>query len=438
MGCDFTPRSDAERLALLDGKAWSRRVTSKTALRLAHHWPFWRRDDQVPPEGHWRCWFVMAGRGFGKTRIAAEWVRERAEADGNLRIALVGATQHEARTIMIEGESGLLAIAPPGTIKAWEPSLRRLTWASGAIGTLYSAAEPESLRGPAHHIGWADEIAKWDEGVAAWDNLAMTLRLGGDPRIVATSTPRAVPLVRRLAKETGVAVTGGRARDNLANLPPNWAGALAGIYGGTRLGRQELDGELIEDLEGALWSRDTIEAARVAVVPELKRVVIGVDPPAGTGGDACGIVAAGLDADGIIYVLGDASVWGESPSGWARAVAAAAAAHGADRVIAEANNGGKMVEETLRGADVEMPVRLVHASRGKVTRAEPVAARYETGRVKHAAAFPELEDEMCGLTIGGGYQGPGRSPDRADALVWAVTELMGRQAKGVEPRIRVL
>jgi phage terminase large subunit-like protein len=293
----------------------------------------------------------------------------------------------------------------------------------------YSAAEPESLRGPQHHIAWADEIAKWPMGPEAWDNLMMGMRLGQQPRTVATTTPRPVPLIRALTgvdgkRPRGVVITRGRTADNRASLPGSFIAAMEESYGGTRLGLQELDGEMIEDVAGALWTRALIERCRVAVVPMLRRIVVAVDPPASAHGDACGIVVAGIGTDDRAYVIEDATVGGVAPERWARAAASAAARHGADRVIAEANNGGAMVESVLRVADAGLPVRLVHASRGKVARAEPISALYEAGRVAHAGAFPDLEDELAGLQAGGGYAGPTRSPDRADALVWALTELM--------------
>jgi phage terminase large subunit-like protein len=431
------PRSEADRVAHLsptDFTKWMKGKTERDCEALETDWHFWQRDDQRPPEGHWHSWLLMAGRGFGKTRVGAEWVRHFAENHDDARIAIVGATFAEARSVMIEGMSGLLAIAPEKMRPTWEPSRRLLTWPNGAIGEVYSAAEPDGLRGGAHHIGWADEIAKWDQAIPAWNNLMMMLRVGRMPQVIATTTPRPVPIVRRLLAEAGVAVTRGATVDNALNLSGQWIDTMRSLYGGTRLGRQELGGETIDDVEGALWSRDLIEVCRVAAAPALARTVIGVDPPAGTNGDACGIVVVGLGDDGKAYVLADASVQGKSPEGWARAVAVTARRWNADRVVAEGNQGGAMVESTLRAADVAMPIKRVFASIGKSARAEPVLALYETGRVCHVGAFEPLEDELCGLIIGGGYEGPGKSPDRADALVWAMSELM---LGGVSvPRVR--
>lgn len=414
------------------------RMARKKREWLDSDWSFWARKNQLAPEGDWLSWLILAGRGFGKTRAGAEWVRSLAEADGSLRIALVAATIAEGRSVMIEGESGLLQIAPPELRPAYEPSLRRLTWPQGAQAFLYSAGEPEALRGPQHHFAWADEIAKWPNGAETWDNLWLGLRLGETPRAVATTTPRPVPLVRRLIGEAGVVVTQGATAHNRAHLPAAYLEAMQQAHGGTRLGRQELEGELIEDVEGALWSRALIERCRARRRPELRRVVVGVDPPAGSGerSDACGIVVVGLAEDDAAYVIEDASVQGLSPEGWARAVALAAERHGADRVVAEVNNGGAMVESVLRAAAAVMPVKRVHAARGKSARAEPVAALYEVGRAFHLGAFPGLEDELAGLLAGGDYMGPGRSPDRADALVWAMTELM--LGTRTEPAMRIL
>lgn len=414
------------------------RLSGEERRELRHHWQLWARPEQLPPPGDWRLWLVMAGRGFGKTRLGAEWVRDVAGHGPEARIALVGASLAEARSVMVEGESGVLACAPPHRRPRFEPSLRRLTWPNGAQATLYSAAEPESLRGPQHSHAWCDEIAKWDNAgdraEQAWNNLVLGLRLGEMPRALATTTPRAVPLLRRLLAEEAVAVTRGRTEDNRGNLPERFLKDMRRSFGRSALARQELDGELLMDQEGALWTRAMIEAARESQPGSpAMRTVIGVDPPASARGDACGIVVVQLGQDGLARVREDATVARASPEAWARAVAAAAATWRADRVVAEANQGGAMVESVLRAADIALPIRLVHASAGKVARAEPVAALYEVGRVRHVGAFPALEDQLCGFVAGGRYHGPGRSPDRADAAVWALTELM-LSARGV-PRV---
>ncbi len=405
------------------------------------HWPIWARRAQLAPPGEWRTWLIMAGRGFGKTRAGAEWVRQVAEADPQARIALIAANLTEARAILVDGDSGLRRIAPPHRRPRFESTLRRLTWPNGAQATLYSALEPEALRGPQHSHAWCDELAKWDNAggraMATWDNLLMGLRLGTDPRVVATTTPRDMPLLRRLlAEPDGLAVTRGSTFDNAANLPPRFLQMMRGAFGESVLGRQELDGELILDREGALWSRSLLEQRREAAASSpAVRTVIGVDPPASASGDACGIIVCALGEDGVARVMADASVEKASPERWARAAAEAASAWRADRVVAEANQGGQMVASVLRAADISLPLKLVHASTGKTARAEPVAALYETGRVRHAGVFARLEDELCGLMAGGSYEGPGRSPDRADALVWALTELCLSSRSG--PRIWV-
>jgi phage terminase large subunit-like protein len=428
--------SPIEREAFVRGLSQEERDAFVTDFRNYAH------DGQLPLDDDWHVWLIMAGRGFGKTRAGAEWVRFIAERLPDARIALVAASLGEARAVMVEGESGILACCPIESAPTFEPSLRRLSWPNGAQASLYSAAEPESLRGPQHSHAWCDEVAKWprshDRATRAWDNLAMGLRLGSDPRVVATTTPRAVPLMRRLldpAQFAGLALTRGTTHDNAENLPEKFLSAMEAHYAATTLGRQELGGELLEDIEGALWTRDLLEACREESAAEpVLRIVVGVDPPASERGDACGIVVCGLGASGIGQVLADCSVEQASPETWARAVAEAARAWQADRVVAEANQGGTMVASVLRAADISLPVRLVHASRGKTARAEPVAALYEAGRVRHAGLFAKLEDQLCGLLAGGGYEGPGRSPDRADALVWALSELMlGKKAR---PRVR--
>jgi phage terminase large subunit-like protein len=408
-----------------------RRLSDPERQEFRTHWRLWARSTQLPPQGNWRTWLMMAGRGFGKTRAGSEWVRALADADPQARIALVGASLGEARAVMVEGESGLLAICPDSHFPSFEPSLKRLTWPNGAQAMLYSALEPESLRGPQHTSGWCDEIAKWDNASSkaerTWDNLLLGLRLGSDPRLMATTTPRAVPLVKRLhlAPPDDVSVTRGTTEDNRFNLPPRYINDIRREYGKSMLGRQELDGELIEDAEGALWTRAMLEAAREASASSPPvRVVVAVDPPASANGDACGIVVCAACEDGIARVLADCSVEKASPERWARKVAQVAEAWSADRVVAEANQGGAMVASVLRAAEISLPLKLVHAARGKVARAEPVAALYEAGRVRHAGIFPKLEDELCGLIAGGRYEGPGRSPDRADALVWGLSELL--------------
>ena len=414
-----------ERLARLPAEARAQVVGTLPAARrqmLARSWAMTARPSQLPPDGDWACWLILAGRGFGKTRTGAEWVTAQVAAHPGARFALVGPTAHDALAVMLEGESGLLAVAPDGMRPEWRASRRELRWPNGAMASVISAVEPDSLRGPQFHFAWCDEIAAWPRAAEVWANLKMGLRLGERPRVVVTTTPRPLAFLRDLQGADGVVVTRGSTFDNRANLPPAYLADVAGAYAGTTLGRQELMGELLDDREGALWSRDGLEACREKEVPPLLRVVVGVDPPAGPGG--CGISVVGLDADGIGHVLADASVHGVLPSVWAQAVAAAHARFGADRVVVETNNGGNMVESTLRAANHVLPVKQVKASRGKAARAEPVSALYAAGRVRHAGMFPELEDEMCGLMLGGGYVGPGSSPDRADALVWALTELM--------------
>jgi len=435
-------RSVAECMARWEGRpALMAGLSPQELDSLAHEWKFWARPGQIAPPQPWATWLILAGRGFGKTRAGAEYVRGWAERDPAARIALVGATLGDARATMVEGESGLIAIAPPGRRPRYEPSRRRLVWPNGAQAFLYCAEQPDLLRGPQHHFAWADELCKWSHAQPTWDNLRMGMRLGERPRVLVTTTPRPMPLLRQLMADTQTVVTRGRTRDNALNLSGAFLAQVEAAYTGTRLGRQELDGELIEDVAGALWTRTLIEGCRVAAVPGCARVVVAVDPPAGASAssDACGIVVAGKGVDGRAYVLADRSVQGLSPEGWARAVAAAAGEYDADRVIAEANNGGAMVEAVLRGVNAALPLKCVHASHGKVARAEPVAALYEAGRVSHVGAFPALEDEMCGLVAGGAYAGPGRSPDRADALVWALSELMlGGEVAAARPGLRVL
>jgi predicted phage terminase large subunit-like protein len=378
----------------------------------------------LPPPGDWRVWLLLAGRGFGKTRTGAEFVRARVAAHRARRIALVAPTAADARDVMVEGESGLLAIAPPDDRPCYEPSQRRLTWPNGAVATTFSADEPDRLRGPQHDFAWCDELAAW-RYPEAWDMLTFGLRLGNDPRAVVTTTPRPNRLIRGLLADPKVILTHGRTAENWANLAAAFLDQIVRRYEGTRLGRQELDAEILDDLPGALWQRGIIEAARVSALPALSRVVVAIDPAAASHehADETGIVVAGRDAAGHAYVLADAS-GRYAPAEWARTAIAAYGAHRADRIVAEVNNGGEMVEATLRMVDPNVPFGAVRASRGKVARAEPAAALYEQGRVHHLGAFPQLEDQMCAFTADFDRSAAGHSPDRVDALVWALTELM--------------
>ncbi|MEZ5841418.1 MAG: terminase family protein [Hyphomicrobiales bacterium] len=404
---------------------------------LLHDWELWARPDQLAPAGNWTTWLVLGGRGAGKTRTGAEWLRARVfgragPAAG--RIALVGETFADVREVMIEGVSGLLAIHPRDERPQWEVSRRRLVWPNGAVAQAFSAEDPEGLRGPQFDAAWADELGKWRYADAAWDMLQFGLRLGDEPRQVVTTTPRPIPLLRRLVEDGRVAVTHATTRMNAVNLAPGFLDAVVGRYAGTRLGRQELEGALIEDRADALWRRAGIEAGRIGEAPGLARVVVAVDPPAShrKGADACGIVCAGVSPDGTGYVLKDASLAGARPGEWAARAVAIWRRFEADALVAEVNQGGDMVAAVIAEVDRTVPVTPVRATRGKWLRAEPVAALYEQGRVRHVGAFPELEDEMCDFGPDG--LSSGHSPDRLDALVWALTALMLKG--GAEPKVR--
>ncbi|AXS39954.1 terminase family protein [Breoghania sp. L-A4] len=408
--------------------------------RFSRDFSIFARPDQLPPEGAWSTWLVMGGRGAGKTRTGAEWVRGMALGEPPYarkpigRIALLGETQGEVREVMIEGVSGLLAVHRARERPVWLPSRRRLEWPNGAIAQAFSAEDPEGLRGPQFAAAWADELAKWRNAEETWDMLQFGLRLGDAPRQVVTTTPRPIPLMKRLLKDARTRVSRAATRANVGNLAPGFLETIVGRYAGTRLGRQELEGELIEDRVDALWRRDLIERARVEAAPELVRIVVAVDPPASSrrGADACGLVAAGIAADGHAYVLEDATLNEVQPLRWARAAIALYHRHQADCLVAEVNQGGEMVASVLAEADSSVPVRSVRATRGKWLRAEPVAALYEQGQVHHVGAFPALEDELCDFGLDG--LSSGRSPDRLDALVWALTALcLGRSG---EPKVR--
>jgi phage terminase large subunit-like protein len=402
---------------------------------------------QEPPAlanngGPWTTWLVLGGRGAGKTRLGAEFVRALAlgtppyASEPHGRIALVGETEHDVREVMIEGASGLLTMAPRGERPEWSPSRRRLEWGNGAVAQVFSAEDPESLRGPQFDAAWCDELAKWRRAEDTFDMLQFGLRLGARPRQLVTTTPRPSRLIRRLIADPRTAVTRAATHANEKHLSPAFLSEIVERYKGTRLGRQEILGEIIEDRPDALWSRAMIEAARVDAAPPLARIVVGIDPPAASrpGSDACGIVAAGRTEDGTVYVLEDATAAGLAPAGWAAKAIALYRRLQADTLVAEVNMGGDMVRAVLRQVDASAPVKTVHATRGKWLRAEPVAAMYAQGKVKHVRPFEELEDQMCDVGVSG--LSSGRSPDRLDALVWAVTELVIRPR--AEPRIRSL
>jgi phage terminase large subunit-like protein len=485
----FERLSPAQRARLLAS------LGTDDARRLESDWALWAHAGQSAPDENWRTWIIMAGRGFGKTRAGAEWVRAIATAVPGARIALVAASLQEARRILVEGRSGLIEVAGD-IIQVYRASERRLDFVNGSTAFVYSGASPEALRGPEHHFAWCDELAKWRRPGETWDMLQLGLRLGDHPRALVTTTPRPGPVLRRIMESRGTVVTGGPTRAN-PHLPAAFVEAMAEQYAGTRLGRQELEGELLTDVEGALWTVELLERVRVPAPPlamrgagdgaqrgggaeavpqsatlrfapdpstafggppppaswgrSYVRIVVGVDPPASSG--TCGIVVCARDGAGIAHVLADHSVTGRPPEAWARAVAAAAEVHGATTVVAERNQGGEMVRAVLRAADADLPVRLVHASIGKSARAEPVHALFEAGKVRLHGCFPELEAELRGLIAGGGYErvawpgsgpgsvsgagGPGASPDRADAMVWALTELMLGVRRG-GPRVQLL
>lgn len=344
---------------------------------------------------------MIGGRGSGKTRTGAEWVRALAAGDPAFcagavgRIALIGETYADVRDVMIEGPSGLLSLS--GSRPLWSPSRRRLEWANGAVALAFSAEEPDSLRGPQFGAAWSDEIAKWRRPEAAYDMIQFGLRLGDRPRNLVTTTPRPIPLIRRILSDPLTVVSRSRTADNAANLAPSFLDTVVGRYAGTRLGRQELDGELIEDRPDALWTREGIEAARLDRMPELGRIVVAVDPPASSkaGADACGIVAAGLGPNGHAYVVADATLGRASPQAWAGAALALYHRLEADSLVVEINQGGEMAIAVIAEVDAAVPVIPVRATRGKYLRAEPVSVLYAQGRVHHVGSLPALEDELC-------------------------------------------
>jgi phage terminase large subunit-like protein len=453
-------RSTSTRRGLKSGSAWLASAGSTETERflaglsdgalaaLPYLFEFWALPHQTPPEGDWTTWVILGGRGAGKTRAGAEWVRTMVEgptpeAPGCARrVALVGETYDQALAVMVKGESGIIACSPPDRCPRWIAGERRLEWPNGAEARLYSAHDPEALRGPQFDAAWADELAKWPKAQETWDMLQFGLRLGRRPRQVVTTTPRNVGVLKALLGRDSTVTTQAATEANRAFLAPSFLHEVRARYGNQRLGRQELDGELLEDAQDALWRRADIDVLRVTSVPTDARVIVAVDPPVTghAGSDACGIVAVavvehGAPHDWTAVVLADCSVTAASPNQWAEAAAAAYHRFGAARMVAEVNQGGDLVGALMRQVDPHVNYRAVRASKGKTARAEPVSALYEQGRVRHLGVLQALEDEMC-LLSPRGYEGHG-SPDRLDALVWALTDGLLEQGKAaLTPRIR--
>jgi phage terminase large subunit-like protein len=418
--------SPASRLALLppdQRAAFLQRLSPEEMAALEYDWQgFWARPNQLPPPGAWKVWLVLSGRGWGKTRVGAEQVIAWARTPGQ-RLALVAETAADVRDTVVEGESGILACSPPWFMPTYQPTRRRLTWPNDSIATTYSGDAPDQLRGPQHHFAWCDEIAKWRYAQEAWDNLELGLRLGTHPQVVATTTPRPIPLLRQLLADPGTVVTRGSTYENTVNLAATFKDRILARYEHTRLGRQELYAELLEDTPGALWSRLLLEQTRVRQVPALRRIVVGLDP----GGEA-GIIVAGIGEDGQGYVLEDLSLSG-SPATWAGQAIAGYYKYKANLIVAEANHGGDMVITTIGTQDAKVATKKVWASQGKYARAEPVSALYEKNLIHHVGMFAELEDQLCNWVPGEGLP----SPNELDACVWALTELM----LGTQPPVEV-
>lgn len=414
--------SYAQRFACLDEegkKAFFEALLPEQLEQLRYTWEFYARAKQRTPPGAWSTWLLLAGRGFGKTRTGAEFIRAHAESTPNARIALVGRTAADVRDVMVRGESGLLNVCPPWNRPEYVPSTRSLLWKNGAMATTYSAKEPDVLRGPQHTCFWGDELAAWMYP-EAWDNLQLGLRLGSNPRGIATTTPLPTDLIKELAKEETTHLTTGGTNENKDNLPKRFLDRIYEKYAGTRLGRQELDGEILDDVEGALWTHDMIQRVDESQLPQFERVVVAVDPAVTNNkkSDETGIVCAAVGVDNRYYVLGDYSIKASADT-WARRSISVYDEHDADKVIGEVNNGGDLVESLIRTIRPNVNYKAVRASRGKEARAEPVSALYEQRKVSHVGIFKELEDQMTGYV-----QGVSRkSPDRMDALVWALSEL---------------
>jgi phage terminase large subunit-like protein len=432
---DLKKLPDDEFYAILD------ELGPQKVEELKYTWEFWAREEQLEPKGNWDYWVLNAGRGFGKTRTGAEWVRHRIKR-GDGRVACVAPTKGDVRRVMVEGESGLLNVCSKYDKSyrgvnlgrpEWYPTNNTLVWENGAKVEFFSAEDPERLRGPQFHSAWCDEVAAWRNAQDVWDMLMFCMRLGKHPRVCVTTTPKPTKLMRTLVKHPKAHVTGGSTYDNADNLAETYLEAVKEAYEGTRLGRQELYAEILDEAQGALWTREMLAKAEVDTVPQLNRIVVSVDPAITSNeeSDLTGIVVAGIDVNGISYVLKDAT--GQyTPQQWAQKAIELYEEFQADRIVAERNQGGDMVRHTLQTEDPTVPIRLVHASRGKMARAEPVSALYEQGKVKHVRGLDELEDQMVVWEPLGNIG----SPDRLDAMVWAITDLA---LKGyAKPKLKLL
>ncbi len=396
------------------------------AVQNLFNWraPYNARPKQVAPEGEWTNWLILAGRGFGKTRTGAEWIRERVESGVAKRIAIIGKTPADVRDVMIEGESGILSISPPWNTPDYQPSRRRILWANGATAHIFSSYEPDQLRGPQFDTAWCDELASWEYPQETWDNLMFGLRLGTNPQVVITTTPRPLQLLKNIRDSKNSKVTSGSSYENRDNLNDNFFDIILEKYKGTRLGQQEIYAEILEESEGALWQREWFDEGRIEEAPlEMERVIVAIDPAvtATKTSDETGIVVAGKDKEGKYYILEDAS-GRYSPKIWAELAISLFEKHKADLIVAENNNGGQLVEYTLRTKSDDIPFKSVFASRGKRTRAEPIASLYEQKKVHHVGLHNQLEDQLCNWEAMSGDP----SPDRLDAMVWALSELSGR------------
>ena len=427
--------SMAEKLSMLSPTLQEEELakiapTTEDREALLYSWDFWKRPNQEEPDGNWGAWAIFSGRGYGKTRIGSESVIKRARHGPYFPIALIGQTKADTRDTMVElFESSIMKVSPPWFMPRLEVTKRRLVWPNGMIAVMYSGDEPDQVRGPQHGFGWLDELAKFKYPQETWDNFSLGLRMGPTPQAIITTTPRPIQVIKDLVDDPYVVKSYGSTYDNLSNLPIEFIRRILGKYENTRLGAQEIYGKILGDVEGALWKRDVLEKGRVTTIPELYRIVVGVDPP--TGGitnvskGECGIVVAGIGIDHHGYVLEDATFEGVDPESWAKQAVAAYSRYNADQIVAEANQGGKMVTTVIGTVSKNLPVTLVFAAKGKHTRAEPIASLYSQEKIHHVGMMADLEDQLCSWVPGEA------SPDRLDACVWALSDLMLKDWHGL-------